>query len=294
MPILIDDELREFMPYKKSMFPITYFHDELGSLPEYAGPLHWHDGFEIAMADSQNIDYQIGEKHVILEKGDVIFLNGNVLHRIRQVSGKNPDKLPNVVFSGTIIAPETSLIYQKYIQPVSQDNTLPYIVFKRNIDNVCKCADNMFNAMEVCADCYELIVQREIINIFEYIVCHYDEWQKVDSSRIQMKTKIRVQKMISYIHNHYSENVTLEDISKSANISRSEAARCFKTYMGCSPIDALLRHRVQLAQEMLRDTTKTIDEISAECGFNSANYFCRQFKRIYQVTPSLFRKSLGK
>ena len=39
MPVLIDHELREFMPHRQSAFPVTYFHDELISLPEYTGPL---------------------------------------------------------------------------------------------------------------------------------------------------------------------------------------------------------------------------------------------------------------
>ena len=42
MPVIRDYQLREFVPHNSIEFPITYFHDELVTLPEWAGPLHWH------------------------------------------------------------------------------------------------------------------------------------------------------------------------------------------------------------------------------------------------------------
>ena len=91
--------------------------------------------------------------------------------------------------------------------------------------------------------------------------------------------------MLSYIYEHYTETVTLEDISNAANISRSEAGRCFNTYMGCSPIDALIQHRLQMAQKLLNEKTQTLQQISYACGFNSVNYFSRQFKKTYGYSP---------
>ena len=297
MPVLIDHELREFMPHRQSGFPITFFHNELASLPAYTGPLHWHDDYEIAMADSAKIDYQVGEEHIVLDPGDVIFVNGNVLHRIQQLSGDHADALQNIVYSATVIAPEMSPVFQKYIQPVYQDDTLPCIVFRHDDERhkaVRRSVNIIFSAMRDCENCYEMSVQRELINLFEHIIRHFDEWPRAQSSRIQMKTRIRVQRMIVYIHQHYAQEVTLADIANAADISRSEAARCFRTYMNLSPIEFLVRYRAENAHEMLWDSAKTISEIAMECGFNSANYFSRQFKRIYQMTPGEFRNIPGK
>ena len=54
-------------------------------------------------------------RHSVTQGTISIFVNGNVLHGIKQLSGENPDPMPNIVFSGTLIAPETGIIYQKYI-----------------------------------------------------------------------------------------------------------------------------------------------------------------------------------
>ena len=91
--------------------------------------------------------------------------------------------------------------------------------------------------------------------------------------------------MLTFIYEHYGETITLKEIANAAHISRSEAGRCFQTYLGCSPIEALIQYRLQIARRLLSEKTQTLQEISAACGFHSVNYFSRQFKKVYGVTP---------
>lgn len=296
MPIILDYQLREQIPHNTAVFPVTFYCDELSTLPNCAGPLHWHPYFEIATAKSGVLDYQVGQDHIILESGDSIFVNSNMLHGIRQVSGDIPDPMPNIVFSGTVIAPETSTIYQTYIHPIVECDLLPFIVFKHNNnehDIVNQLINEIYYVMHEQLDCYEMIVQRNISFIFEYIFRNFDTLPKSKTSRIQLKTQIRIQKMLSYIYEHYAEKVTLEDIAKAANISRSEAGRCFNIYMGCSPIETLIQYRLQTAHRLLNETTLNLQEISYDCGFQSVNYFSRQFRKMYGYTPGTNR-FLGK
>lgn len=296
MAIKINHQLQEQIPHDGAVFPVTFYCDELAALPNYAGPLHWHPYFEIATAKSGVLDYQVGQNHIILEPGDSIFVNANMLHEIRQVSGDTPDPMPNIVFSGTVVAPETGIIYQKYIQPITECDLLPFIVFRHDnsqCNEVNQIIDEIYCAMGEQADCYEMIVQRNIGCFFEYIFRNFEALPKYEASRVQLNSQIRVQKMLSYIYEHYAEAVTLEDIAGAANISRSEAGRCFNAYMGCSPVDALIQYRLQRAHRLLNETTLTLREISYDCGFNSVNYFSRQFRKLYGYTPGQNR-TLGK
>lgn len=288
MAILLDHQLREQIPHNTTDFPITYFHDELATLSNLAGPLHWHPDFEIATAQIGVLDYQIGQEHIFLEAGDSVFVNGNILHGIKQISGKIPDPMPNIVFSGTLVAAGTSNIYQKYIHPIAQCDSLPFIVFRHDnpsCQEVNAIIQNIYHHMSQKEQCYEMVVQRNISRIFEYIFCNFESIPKSEATRIQVKNQVRLQKMLSYIYEHYTETVTLEDISNAANISRSEAGRCFNTYMGCSPLNALIQHRLQMAQKLLNEKTQTLQQISYACGFNSVNYFSRQFKKTYGYSP---------
>ena len=289
MPIILDNQLREYIPHNAMEFPITYFHDELVTLPDWAGPLHWHPDFEIATAECGVLDYQVGGQHIILEAGDSIFVNGNMLHGIKQLSGDVPDPMPNIVFSGTLIAPETSTIYQKHIQPIAQCDSLPFVVFRhsdRSHNEINRLIKDIYRQLNEKKPCYELAVQRNINRIFEFISCNFNELPKAEASRIQITNQIRLQIMLNYIYDNYAEHVTLEDIAKAADISRSEAGRCFQTYMGCSPIDMLIQYRLQMAHRLLNEKTQTLQQISYACGFNSVNYFSRQFKKRYGYAPS--------
>ncbi|MBQ4067578.1 MAG: helix-turn-helix domain-containing protein [Clostridia bacterium] len=288
MPIILDHQLREQIPHSSTEFPITYFHDELVSLPDWAGPIHWHPDFEVATAVCGVLDYQVGGQHIILKPGDSIFVNGNMLHGIRQISGDTPDPMPNAVFSGALVAPEASTVYKKYILPIIRCDSLPFVVFRHDDPShspISSLIGEIYRLMEEKAFGYELAVQRNVNSIFQFLSCSLDKLPKSEASRIQRSNRIRLQKMLTYIYESYASPVTLEDIARAADISRSEAGRCFNTYMGCSPIEALIQYRLQMAHQLLSEGTQTLQQISYSCGFNSVNYFSRQFKKRYGYTP---------
>ena len=296
MAILLDHQLREQISRDMFDFPVAFYCDELADLPNRAGPMHWHPYFEIATAQSGVLDYQVGQTHTILEPGDSIFVNQNMLHGIRQVSGAAPDPLPIIVFSGTVIAPENSAIYQNYIQPILACSSLPFVVFRQDNDlwnEVNQQIRAIYCAMRERPVCYELAVQRSLCCILEAVFRNLDSLPKSEASRVQLNAQIRLQKMLSYIYENYTRTITLADIAGAANISRSEAGRCFQAYLGCSPVEALIQHRLETARHLLQQTTMTLQEISFACGFHSVNYFSRQFRRKYGYSPGE-KRGLGK
>lgn len=296
MAILLDHQLREQISHKATEFPVTYYRDELAALPDWAGPLHWHPDFEVATAVAGVVDYQVGQQHIPLEPGDSIFVNGNMLHRVRQLSGDRPDPLPIMVFSGALIAPEHSGVYQNYILPIARCDALPFVVFRHTDPahgEVRHWIQDTYRLLQDRPPCHEMAVQRNISCLLEYIFRHFDSFPKSEAAHVQLKGQIRLQKMLTYIYEQYAGPVTLADIAGAANISRSEADRCFRTYMGCSPVEALIRYRLQTACRLLGEKDRTLQQISRACGFNSVNYFSRKFRQVYGCSPGQGR-NLGK
>lgn len=296
MPVIIDNQLKEKNPYDIADFPISFYQDELETLAEWSGPLHWHPGFEIATAQIGTLDYQVGEKHITLNAGDSIFVNGNVLHGIRQIAGDIADPMPNVVFSGSLIAPEGSQIYKKYIAPFQQCDDLPFIVFRKNdesLQNINALIQNIYCCFRRQMPCFEMVIQRNISLIFEYIYSNINSFPRYKSNRIQLINQIRLQKMLNFIGSHYRSHISLDDLARAANISRSEVGRCFKNFMNSSPIDILIQYRLNMAQKLLAEKIYTVEEVCNSCGFNSVNYFRKQFKEKYGITPGKYCK-LGK
>lgn len=293
MPMPFDHQLREHMAHDVEAFPISFFEDEFAALPSRSVPLHWHPEFELASACSETLEVQVGQETFRLQPGDSLLVNGNVLHAMRQAEGDVPDAMPNIVFSGKVIASERSAVYQKYLLPVMSDDALPFVLFKKGEgwhEDVNDALSEVYRQLRERRPCYEMAVQRELSRIFEMLCLHFDELPRVSTTRVQIAAQVRIQQMLAYIRAHYAEDIALSDIAAAASISRSEANRCFNAYMGCSPVDALIQHRLETARRLLRDSTLTLREISEACGFNSESYFSRRYRRLYGCAPGHSRK----
>lgn len=288
MPILLDRHLQEQIPQEPGELPVAFYRDELSALPGWAGPVHWHPFLELAAARQGVLDCQVGQAHITLEPGDSILINQNRLHSFRQLSGSAPDPLPILVFSGAAIAPEDSAAYQRYVQPVLGCSSLPFVVFRRGDARWTGLGRRLHAACRAMAEqppYYELEVQRSLSALWQILLEHWDGLPRAEASPVQLNAQIRLQKMLAYLYSHYDQDITLADIAGAAHISRSEAGRCFRAYLGCSPVEALIRYRLQAARRLLGQTTLTLQQISDACGFHSANYFSRQFRKRYGHSP---------
>ncbi len=296
MTFKVDHLLREQMDHISPSFPITFFHDELIDLPNREGPVHWHPEFEIVTAKVGVLDYQVGNEHIYLNEGDSIFVNSNVLHAIKQISGDIADPMPGIVFLGTLIAPQGSQVYQNYIRRILSCDEISYLVFRKGeFEQFHRTVQHIYQLLEERTPLFELEVLAELTSLFVFLNEHFEEFPRKRLSRVQVSTQVRVQQMLTYIYEHYDQDITLKDISSAANISRSEAGRCFSAYFGSTPVSYLVRFRLQKACSLLCETGMTIHEISQLCGFHSLNYFSRQFKNYYGCTPGSMRNgSLGK
>ena len=115
-----------------------------------------------------------------------------------------------------------------------------------------------------------------------------------NTSEATMRMQARYIAMTEFIAKHYQEKLMLEQIARAANISRSEALRCFRTLAGQTPVEYLLNHRLRQAQRLLISTEKTITEIAQASGFESVAYFDRVFRRTFGCTPRQMRhKAIG-
>ena len=275
------------------LFPLHFIVMNLPDLPNHAGPMHWHPYFEIATAQSSVLGLSGGDKtHTILEPGDSIFVNQNMLHGIRQLSGLEPDPLPNIVFSGTVVAPENSPIYQKYIRPILACNTLPFIVFRHDNDlwqEVLQRIHTAYRAMQEQSDCYELAVQRSICCILEAIFRNLDSLPKSDASRVQLNTQIRLQKCCLIFMKTTLER-SLCQISPVPPISAEAKQAAVSSPTWAVPLwRRLLTTACKQPDVCCMKPPLTLQEISFSCGFHSVNYFSRQFRKRYGYSPRKIR-----
>jgi AraC-like DNA-binding protein len=99
-----------------------------------------------------------------------------------------------------------------------------------------------------------------------------------------------VGRALALVHGRPSESWTVEKLGRQVGLSRSSLAERFSEVMG-EPIFAFLtRWRLQLAAESLLTSTRSVESIAKEAGYESAGAFSAAFKRHFRKPPSVWRK----
>ena len=94
---------------------------------------------------------------------------------------------------------------------------------------------------------------------------------------------------VTYIADHYSEDISVSKLARESNLSESTLRRTFSRVIGLAPYEYICSVRLAAAENLLIHTDLSILEISISCGFNSLSSFNRQFKKANGVPPSFVR-----
>jgi len=131
---------------------------------------------------------------------------------------------------------------------------------------------------------YEVALRAKLLELLVYLSRAYTNTDTTEAHAL-----LRVGKVIGELENNFARDWTLDELLKIAHMSRSTLMRVFRRATGQTPIDYLVRLRIQKAMHLLCHTDETITEIAMEIGFNDSNYFSRQFRRIVGKTPRKYR-----
>lgn len=102
----------------------------------------------------------------------------------------------------------------------------------------------------------------------------------------------RLAVVLSYMENNYCHNLTLDQLGRIANLSPRTFQRVFRRHMDTSPFDHLLNIRLRHARILLENTDLSVGEVASKTGFGDGAYFARQFKRMFRISPSVFRHTI--
>lgn len=102
------------------------------------------------------------------------------------------------------------------------------------------------------------------------------------------------EKMITYIDNHYKEQLTLGEIAAIGGYTESYASQFFKRQLGISFKSYVLRMRLREAAVQLVNTKQQIVDIANECGFSDVKAFNVAFRKHFHTTPTEYRRIAGK
>lgn len=101
---------------------------------------------------------------------------------------------------------------------------------------------------------------------------------------------LRIASAISHLEAHFDEPLDLDALAKRAHMSKRSFLRTFQSAVGSAPIGYLIKLRLSHAATLLRRTEEDITSAAFKSGFNDSNYFARQFRKAFGVSPRDYRK----
>jgi len=109
------------------------------------------------------------------------------------------------------------------------------------------------------------------------------------SSKISDRGEDRTQKVIDYISNNYTKDISLDDLAQVAYMTTNSFCRFFKNRTGKTAFQFIREFRINKACQMLINGEKTIAEICYDTGFNSFSSFNRIFKNMKSISASEYK-----
>ncbi|MFC0333639.1 helix-turn-helix domain-containing protein [Paenibacillus sepulcri] len=126
---------------------------------------------------------------------------------------------------------------------------------------------------------------RTLLYQFMHGLLHQMQAQGPSSAKRDLAAQVA-----AIIHSHYAESITLESLSESLNYSVPHLSSYFKIRTGMSPIDYLIKVRIDRAAALLLETDATLKEIAVGVGYQDPGYLGRLFKKYRGISPMRYRE----
>ncbi len=98
------------------------------------------------------------------------------------------------------------------------------------------------------------------------------------------------EKAIWFMEGRFDRDVSVQETAKFVGLSRSHLYRVMMAEHGCAPKEMLMRIRMRRAEQLLADTSLTLDEIALRIGLRSGAQLSTAFKSAHGMSPGQFRK----
>ncbi len=279
-----DDTLRELYAHGTKDFPFAYYYEDTRKYNQGYIEWHWHREFEWVYVERGTLECRIGLERILLYPGDGIFINSKSIHRLESENGAI---IPNILFMPELLAPRDASVYQRYVSPILLSGC-PYRVFRREEEG-CRQVLPLLRGVFAAAQCgTELDVQIAVLTLWRTFFHSMEEPFLPRGNRKDMLLQARALAMVQFIEDHYQKKISLEQIAQAGGVSKSEALRCFHSMFQSTPVQFLIRYRLNRARELLLSAECTVTQAAIESGIENVSYFIRIFAKQFGVTPKKF------
>lgn len=251
---------------------------------------HDHDFTEITFILSGKGQYCVNGDLCDVQAGDLIICNSGVFHRNIVVNPKEPTVEFFLGFSDFHFRdmPKDQIILKNGSYLLHTDTEL---------------------RQSLSRHCYAMLAENETDQVGKYFMlkAHLMQFlllllrQEADPSPVQdgchfdsHYKSYAVNQIVDYLDAHYNEKISLDRIAQNMYLSPVYVSKIFKEETGESPINYLIRIRLEKAKDMLAaPNPESIKKIANDVGYEDAYHFSKLFKKYYGVSPLHYKKKIS-
>ena len=247
--------------------------------------MHWHEDLQFIYVLGGEIEVKTLDNSSLLKSGEGIFINKNVVHLVMK-NGRchyNSFIFPKHFLEFYIGSPAKGFVDSIV------DSNITTILFKES-DSASK------SILKLLFELTEFEKNKDEFYTYEVLCklsCIWLELCRRVGALIvhgNAANEKRMRQFLDYIENNYSNNITLEELAKSANVSKSECLRSFKSTLQTTPYKYLIEYRLSKAADLLKSTDETIGNIATLVGIEQSSHFGKLFKEKTGMSPREYRK----
>lgn len=279
MPIYSHDKYKgTYRTIKKT--PAVVYLAVLRDEYEYKSFLQKHENYnEILFVKRGTGSVEIEKKKYEIRAGDIIIYNKNTLHQ--EFFTSSPDSLIIYVFAFTISLEgvKEGDVLDAGIPPV-----MPSGEYESLFQKYCELMIEETSSYNLG---YEIVtsnlVSSMVMIILRIINEKYDVFHLKEATGLGYEIK-------KYIEINFNRKLSLDDISNHFHYSPFYLSLCFRNDIGDSPINYLIKYRIEEAKKLLITTDFSVQRISEKVGYDNSSYFSMIFKQHTNSSPGKFRE----
>ena len=249
--------------------------------------MHWHEDLQFIYVIDGEIEIVTLSGRELLKQGEGVFINKNVVHLVGKVGTCHYNSF---IFPDRFLKFYPGSPAERLVDKIVGHSELPLVVIRGGEENraVLQALRKLMllEAKKDAAYPYEVLCALcNLWLVFSKTVTLSDRHQQNHIS------EERVSSFLQYIALHYGEDISLDTLAASANVSKSECLRCFQTVLHTTPYRYLTEYRLSKSAELLRQTNEPITIIAGKAGFSHISHFGKCFREKTGLSPSEYRKT---
>ncbi len=276
------------LPYS---FPLVVHETYLRDKPMGFNNWHWHEEVQFTyvleggmITTAQGGDY-------VLRTGDGFFVNSNISHMTRPTSPASARYLSLNVHPSLLTLFRGSVVEQKYFLPYANHPSFQFVALSPETpwqERTLSAMASLFRILQKQPFGFELDAYSYLLQIWKTLLENLEE----EPAKSPFMERFEAQQILLYLHENYSEVITVKAVADHVHLSQEECCRLFKSTYGCTLITYLTDYRLQQSIMMLSDPSYSVSHIAEACGFNSTSYFIKRFREKVGISPLQYRKAV--